>query len=250
MKLSSPTHVTWVLRPHASLPLLAVTSLAALTITGSSRYAATTYAAPARAASGQPTLTFNVSAKLAAAGSGDEGQPINSKVWTKGSKARIETNFGGRPMVFLISPSYIYKLIPSAKAGVRWKNSQGAKVGGGSFDLQALLRNPAQIRSLLKSKGAKFESSSKLGSTPVDIFVVPLAGSNAGGSKSRAYSAKGWLRKSDSLPLRLDINNNSFSAIISWRDYKRGTAVADSLFAAPAGYKIREAEGNPSLLGF
>lgn len=248
MKLSFPTHDPRVLRPHASLPSIAVSSFAIFSLAGSAPISAPAHAAPAAASSGQPTLTFNVSAKLGASGAGEEGQPINSRVWTKGNKARIETNFGGRPMVFLISPSYIYKLIPAAKAGVRWKNEKGAPAGG-SFDLQALLRNPAQIRALLKNKGAKFEGSSKLGNTPVDVFVVPIS-SKTGGSKSRAYSAKGWLRKSDSLPLRLDINNNSFSAVISWRDYKRGTAVADALFAAPQGYKIRDAEGSPSLLGF
>ena len=237
MKLSSLTHASSVFRPHFSFSTIAVSTLTFLTV-------ANAYAAPAK----PRTLAFSVAAKLISQG-GEEGQTINSKVWTKGNKARIETGLGGHPMVFLISPSYIYKLIPSAKAGVRWTNTQKAQPSGGGLDLQSLLRNPSQIRSMLKSKGAKFEGSSKMGSTPVDVFVVPLA-AGKGGSKSRAYSAKGWLRKSDSLPLRLDIINNAFSAELTWRDYKRDATLADTLFAAPAGYKIREAEGGPSLMGF
>ncbi|HEX8835130.1 MAG TPA: hypothetical protein VF719_13055, partial [Abditibacteriaceae bacterium] len=174
--------------------------------------------------------------------SGDNGttQTVSSRVLTKGSRIRVQTELGDRPVVFLVAPPYLYKLIPSAKAGVRWKNDKLASRTS-NIDLQAMLRNPALIRSMINQGGAKRAGSSTLGGALVDIYTV----SNW---KGKGGSAKTWLRRSDALPVRMEATSGSISSVVSWTNYSRNIPLSDSLFRVPAGYSIRESEGQPNLM--
>ena len=205
-------------------------SLVALTVVTACAWAS--HAAPPQSA--PRTLSFAMTARIGSSMAGEAAQIVSSKVWTKGNRVRLETVLSDRPVVFLMSPPYIYKLIPGAKAGIRWKND---KTEMGGLDLQAVLRNPQFIRAILKSRGAKTVGAATLDGTAVEIVTArDLMGQKG--------TAKAWLRRSDALPLRLELKGGAMSGVVSWRDYKRDAPLADSLFKVPSGYKMRESQGS------
>ena len=221
---------------NASRPLVALTVVAASAAAiGAATYAA--YAAPAAAPAKTATprtLSFVMTARFASPSAGEAGQTVDSKVWSKGNRVRLETVLSDRRVVFLMAPPYIYKLIPGSKAGIRWKND---KTEMGGLDLQSMLRNPAMIRAVLKSRGAKTVGSARLNGTLVDVVTArDLMGQKG--------TAKAWLRKSDALPLRLELKSGGLSGAVSWRNYKRDAPLSDSLFKVPSGYKVRESQGS------
>lgn len=187
--------------------------------------------APANAA--PQTLTFNVAARLSSNGS---AQNMAARVLAKGNRVRIETTLGDRPVVFLAAPPYLYKLIPSSKAGVRWKSTQ---LNDSRFDVASLF-NPAAIRQQLKTHGAKSIGSQVLNGVRTDVFEASKA--IGGGTNIKA-----WLRRDNTLPLRIETNSKSLSSIVSWSNYRRNAALAESLFKVPAGYHVRESQGKPGL---
>jgi hypothetical protein len=180
------------------------------------------------------TLSFNVAARLSSS-SGD-AQNLSSRVMAKGDRVRIETIMGSREVVFLTAPPYLYKFIPAAKAGVRWKS---ANLGSGRFNVASLF-DPAAIRKQLQQRGAKAMGTALLNGERTDVF----AASNVSG---RGTDIKAWLRRTDALPVRVETRSKGLNSVVTWSNYRRNAALAENLFQVPAGYNIRESQGKPGL---
>lgn len=196
-------------------------------------------ASPVGAQTPRPsTLSFDVTARVANAGAAPGPQQlIQAKVSLRGNAARVESSSGGAPSVVLYAPPYIYRLLPQSKAGVRWKIEPRRASNFVDFDPQQLLRDPSQIKVALLRGGAKSLGLGVLGGSPVEIYQAK----NFGG---RGQSAKVWLRRKDSLPLRLEASGGQFKLVASWRNYARPNLPA-ALFSAPQGYKVRNLAGAP-----
>ena len=186
--------------------------------------------APAAAAT---VLSFDLSARFTSKTSSGAARPARSfktKVLTRDGRVRVESRLGGTPVVGLYAPPYTYRLLPHTKSGTRYKiRSQG------DADLQALLRNPAALRSLLIKNGAKYIGAARLNNVPVEGF-------SSGNYRGRGEKIQVWLRKSDSLPLKLEWSDKSTQATISWNNYRKqaDNASLRALFIAPSNYKIRD----------
>jgi len=196
------------------------------------------YAAPV------PNLTFDISARVTATGAssgiGAAGQKLQARVLLHGNRTRIETTYAGQNSVTLVAPPYIYRLLPGSKAGVRWKmnGSRAKSFDGLGLDPQDLIRNPGKIRALLLQNGAKRVGSSTLGGAAVDVYTLNKPG-------EQLSNAKAYLRKSDSLPVKLEAEGKGLKVLALWSNYARPTDLAASLFRAPQGYKIRDAKSAP-----
>jgi hypothetical protein len=179
-----------------------------------------------------PTLSFDVTARVAATNrSAGPEQTVGAKVLLRGPAARVESSSGGTRTVVLFTPPYIYRLLPDSKAGVRWKIPARKASNYADFDPQQLLRDPTKIRAAMLRGGAKIIGKGVLGGMPVEIYQAK----NFGG---RGQNAKVWLRRSDSLPLRLESSGAQFKIVASWRNYARPKLGA-GLFSAPTGYRVR-----------
>jgi hypothetical protein len=231
-----------ILLPHPGILLAATTftvgTLAVLTDQNKLVRAAT----PASGANS--TLSFRVTARFAAR---DEGrstaqpqQTLAARVFLKGERARIETRMSDRPIVFLLAAPYAYKLLPQAKAGVRWRVERNAARGMGGVDLQNLLRNPASLRPMLQKAGARKVGAATLNGTQSDVWTARNLGGQSG-------AAKVWLRRSDGLPLRLEAASQTLATTVSWSDYRRNVPLPDALFRSPVGYSVRDSVGQPKL---
>ena len=188
-----------------------------------------------------PGLGFNVSAKFGAgARGGVPPQVVQAHVLLSGKRARIETSSGGARAIVLYSPPYIYRLLPSDKAGVRWKLSQTQGGGIGGFDVQQLLRNPSQIRASLLQNGAKLTGKSQIGGVPVDVFEMSRPG-------GRVSHIRAFLRRADSLPMRFEAQSGGLNVVATWSRYARLSNVSPSQFAPPKGYAIRQSQNPPAL---
>lgn len=197
------------------------------------------FAAPAPVS----TLSFDVTARVAASGqNAGLQQTVEAKVLLRGQAARVESSSSGGPSVVLYSPPYIYRLLPQSKAGVRWKIDARKPSNFSGFDPQQLLREPAKIKTALRQGGAKLVGKSVIGGVPADIYAAKNFG-NAG------QNAKVWLRRSDSLPLRLEASGGQFVIVASWRNYARPHLSA-ALFSSPAGYKVRTLASSPPYSRF
>lgn len=187
---------------------------------------------------GSPTLSFDITARVGASGpyAGPQ-QTIQAHVSLRGNAARVESSSGGTPSVVLFSPPYIYRLLPQSKAGVRWKIDSKKPSNYASFDPQQLLRDPSKIKVALLRGGAKKIGAATLGGTLVDIYQ----GKNF---ERRGQSAKVWLRRSDSLPLRLEASGGQLKIVASWRNYARSNLPA-SIFGPPVGFRVRNMVGSP-----
>jgi hypothetical protein len=204
-------------------------------------------AAPATPSTSAQALSFQATARFidraTATGAAMPQQVFAAKVLIKGNRVRIESRLSDQPVVFLYASPYIYKLLPEAKAGVRWRAARPARhllPDMENFDLQTLLRDPAAIRATLRRQGARRVTVTVLNGTPVEVF-------EARNFRGKGQNVKAWLRRGDALPLRLESNSRTLSTIVSWRNYQR-PHLADSLFQAPAGYNIRNVQSQPSLL--
>jgi len=192
-------------------------------------------------------LSFDVLARLVALQNGKASQmppqTFDARVFVKGRNARIETELGDRPVVFLLSPPHLTKLLPQSKAGVRWTIARtGALPGAGSAglanNLQNLMRDPSSLRAALGKSGAKKTGSGNLNGTPVDIY-------SSANFMGRGQKMTAWLRRGDALPMRAQLVSKTLSSTLSWRNYKR-SALPDTLFRAPAGYNVRDSAESPS----
>ncbi|HVF10084.1 MAG TPA: hypothetical protein VNA16_04735 [Abditibacteriaceae bacterium] len=184
------------------------------------------------------SVTARVSAKEAAGAASAPEQTINAKVYASGNRVRLESKLGGTPIVFLYAPPYAYKLLPTSKTGIRYSGS-ALPVAGPGVNLP-MLRNPAGMRALLQKRGARHLATARLGGALVDLYAA-----NSFLFLGETYKAKAWLRRSDALPVRLELTSPKASVMVSWRDYQRGHVLPGRLFAVPPGYSIR-AKTQPS----
>ena len=162
-------------------------------------------------------------------------QTINAKVWLSGRKARMDTMLSGRPMRLLLTPPFAYRLLPVAKIGQRFRASSLPGLGGVLPGSEALSPDPSTIRAALISGGARKTGTTVLGGVPVDIF-------SSSRFRGRADKVKAFLRRSDALPARVEIDSKNFSAVASWRDYRKPQSLSQALFAIPTGFRIREGQ--------
>jgi hypothetical protein len=188
---------------------------------------------------GATALTFNVTARVGATGQGSGvQQTVHARVLLRGNAARIESSSGGTPSVVLFSPPYVYRLLPASKAGVRWKLDAARDSNLADFDPQSLLRDPSKIRAALIGGGAKKTGNAVVNGVAAEIY------------QARDFGRKGqratvWLRKSDSLPLRLEASGGQLQIIASWRDYARPKNLPTALFSVPKGFRVRSIAGRP-----
>lgn len=195
------------------------------------------WAAPASA----PGLGFDVTTRIAATGKNQmPAQTVQARVVLSGSKARIETLGGASRAVVLYTPPFVYRLLPDAKAGVRWKMSKVRGSDFGGFDPQQLLRDPSKIRAALIANGAKRSGVTKLNGVPVEVFDIARPG-------QRFSKARAWIRRSDSLPARLEASNGGLKVTASWSRYTKIAKVNATQFLPPKGFAIRNSQ-NPPLL--
>lgn len=169
----------------------------------------------------------------------EPAQTINAKVWLAGRLARMDTMLSGRPMRLLLAPPFAYRLLTNAKIGQRFRASSLPGLGGVMPGTEALSPDPSTIRTALIQGGARKTGTTVLNGVPVDIF-------SSSRFRGRADKVKAFLRRSDALPARVEIDSKNFSAIASWRDYQKPASLSAALFAIPKGYKIRE--GQPGSL--
>jgi hypothetical protein len=192
--------------------------------------------APAPSSAG---LTFRVTARVGATGQfAGPQQTVQARVLLLGPAARVETETGGTPSVVLFNPPYVYRLLPKSKAGVRWKLDTTHPSNFNDFDPQSLLRDPSRIKVALTRGGAKKLGNSVLTGVPVEIYEARDFG-------RKGQKAKVWLRRSDSLPVRLEASGGQMQVVASWRDYARPQNLSAALFTAPKGYRVRQVTGRP-----
>ena len=164
------------------------------------------------------------------------GDALNAKVIAQGARARLETSVAERPLVVLISPPYLYKLLPRSKTGTRYHLSKSTQNSGlSSLDPQPWLRNPAAIRDNLKKQGAKRAGIAKLNGQPVEIWTASKFMGQSG-------QVKAILRLSDALPVRIEIKSKQLTATATWHDYQKIKNLPASQFQPPTDYRIRESE--------
>ena len=223
-------------------PKLSVWGAASLFAIASTGFGAT----EANAATANSNLTFNISARIASTSADGKtsgpSQNYNAKVSLAGKKARIDSGEGKSRSVLLLSSPYVYRLLPTYKAGIRWQMSAKEGASFRDFDPQQMLSSPRQIRSSLIQFGAKRIGSSILGSTPVDIYEVKKPG-------ERLSYAKAWIGRSNALPYRLEAKGQGMNIVASWNNYARPSKLPASLFAPPTGYRIRNVASRPPLSG-
>lgn len=190
------------------------------------------------------TLSFNVAAqvKVKSNGPNDIVQATNGRVFLRGGQARIESKVGDQSVVVLFLKPYVYRLLPASKVGVRYKSSTPSPELEAFFsDWPSLLNQPAKIRAALQKKGAKKTGTAKLSGVTTDVYT-------ASRWDGKPRQVKLWLRRADSLPMRLESSAGGAKVTINWSNYRRGLALSPSLFAVPKGYKVREGQA-PRMMG-
>ncbi|RYX80429.1 hypothetical protein EON83_28580 [bacterium] len=186
-------------------------------------------------------LGFNVTAQISATGQSQmPAQTIKASVLLSGSNARIETTGASTKSIVLYTPTWVYRLLPASKAGIKWKASGKQASSFGGFDPQELLKNPSQMQLALKQGGARRDGSAVINGIPVDIYNVTRPGQRF--SKIRA-----WIRRTDSLPVRLEAISGGLKVTATWSQYTKLSNVSASKFAPPKGFAIRESQNPPSL---
>lgn len=215
--------------PRQTFVFLAISSLAAVGLAPSTLLAKPAAKAPA-------TLSFDIAARVEAKGGSEKNivRTTTGRVFLRGQQARIETRLGDQTIVMLLLKPYVYRLLPASKAGVRYKSSTPSPELEAFFsNWPSLMNQPSQIRAALLQKGAQKTGSAKLGGVATDMY-------SAARWAGQARPVKIWLRRSDSLPLRLESTAGGAKVTLNWSNYRRGAALSPSLFAVPKGFKIRE----------
>ena len=160
---------------------------------------------------------------------------MEARVQIRGERLRVETSLGGRDVVMLYAPPYLYRMYPESHTGVRY-NADTLKLPGLSSDLNidALIANPAGLRSALVNQGAVKVKTTELNGVTVDLY-------KASKFMGRPQQVTAWFRHSDGLPVRLLLESRRLSVVSSWGDYQRKALSAD-LFSVPGDYRIRPAD--------
>ncbi len=193
-------------------------------------------------------LSFDVTGRFTALQNGrnigQAPQVLEARVTLSGARARLETQARDRPVIYLYASPYLYKLLPQERAGVRWKmpaSTRGTMYGG--IDWQKALRNPRNIAAELKKRGIRKAGSAKLAGQIADIYTGVVPGNFEGAAGS---TFKAWLRRADSLPLRVETKSRTLYGVVTWKNYRRAAANANA-FNVPRGYSVRDSTGRPSL---
>ena len=187
-----------------------------------------------KAAPANQNLTFAMTARLSYkdAEGKTPAQTINARAMLSGQKARLETTLGGKPMVILYKSPYVYRLLPTSKVGQRYKASALPQLADLMPGANPLTPDPKAVRAALLKGGAVKTMSAKYQGVPVDVYESKRF-------RNRPDTLKAFLRSSDALPMRVQLDSKNFGAVVSWRDYQRPAKLADSLFQVPAGYRVR-----------
>lgn len=199
------------------------------------------YAAQSAPSKSEPALAFDLTARVSYKVPGETPLPpqiIKAKVLVSGEKARIETALGGQPSIFLFAPPFTYRLLPSSKAGVRYKISPRSSGGSSLSNYRELLHSPTKLRAALLQSGARKVGEGKQAGVLMEKFEVK----DFRGEKGQ--NAKVWLRKSDSLPARLEISGSNLLINASWSNYSHPSKISSTSFAPPPGYKIRNSQSS------
>lgn len=180
-------------------------------------------------------MSFDVAARFSYSGEGQAmpEQLVGAKVWVAGNRVRVESEVAGKPLVVLYAPPYAYRLLPSSKTGVRYRAEALPDLTQKLFGTRNVMPNPQSIRSALQKAGAKRSGSANLNGTPTDLWSVA-------NFRGKGNNAKAWLRRSDALPLRFEINGPKLKATVSWKNYRIGRSLPAALFAVPKNYRISE----------
>ena len=191
-------------------------------------------ASSVEAAPANQNLTFAMTARLSYkdAEGKTPAQTINARAMLSGQKARLETNLGGKPMVILYKSPYVYRLLPTSKVGQRYKASALPQLADLMPGANPLTPDPKAVRAALLKGGAVKTMSAKYQGVPVDVYESKRF-------RNRPDTLKAFLRSSDALPMRVQLDSKNFGAVVSWRDYQRPAKLADSLFQVPADYRVR-----------
>ena len=192
-----------------------------------------------RPAAAVESLSFHITTRAAYHDPADNGsvpeQTMEAHVLLRGERMRIESTIGGRAVVMLYAPPYLFRIYPESQTGVRY-NGDSLKLPGfsGDLDIGALVANPSGFRSALVGQGAKQVKSAQLDGVTVDVY-------KASKFMGRPQQVTAWFRHSDALPLRLVLESRRLTVVSSWSGYGR-KELAPSLFAVPPGYRIRPAD--------
>lgn len=216
----------------AALPLIAaglVTAGATNALMAPLPVQAAPKAAPAK------SMSFDLTARFSYSGRGQTipEQVMDAKVWMTGNRVRVESELVGRPLVVLYAPPYAYRLLPSSKTGVKYRAESLPDMTQKLFGTREVMPNPQSIRTALQKAGAKRTGAANLNGTPVDVW-------SASNFRGKGNRAKAWLRRSDSLPVRFELNGPTLKATASWKNYKIGSALPATLFTVPKNYRISE----------
>ena len=245
-KMSLLLPVQMMIQPKTNLPLKGVfvkpiswrftTRWHALLFLAISPVVLSAFAPSSFAAKTPATLSFNVAARVETKGSGKTNiaRSTTGRVFLRGQQVRIESKVGEQNIVMLLLKPYVYRLLPSSKAGVRYKSSTPSpELEAFLADWPTLMNQPFKIRAALLKKGARKTGTAKLGSAAADVY-------SANRWDGQARPLKIWLRRSDSLPLRLESSASGAKVTLVWSNYQRGAALSSALFAVPKGFRIRE----------
>lgn len=207
--------------------------LAALGIVGACVAPIALHAAPKVAA--PKSMSFDLTARFSYSGEGQSmpEQTMGAKIWIAGSRARVQSELAGRPLVVLYAPPYAYRLLPSSKTGIRYRAESLPDVTQKFLGTREVMPNPQSIRMALQKAGAKRTGAANLNGTAIDVWSV----ANFHGKGNRA---KAWLRRSDSLPMRFELDGPKLRATASWKNYQIGRVLPATLFAVPKDYRITE----------
>lgn len=193
-------------------------------------------------------LSFDVTGRFTALQNGrnigQAPQVLEAHVILSGARARLETQMRDRPVIYLYASPYLYKLLPQERAGVRWKmpaSTRGTMYGG--IDWQKALRSPKNIAAELKKRGIKKAGSAKLYGQIADLYTGVVPGNFEGAAGS---TFKAWLRRADSLPLRVETRSRTLYGVVTWKNYRRAAAGAHT-FSVPRDYSLRDSTGRPRL---
>ena len=189
-----------------------------------------------------PTLSFDLAASATRPGSQSTPRAADARVHLSGERARIETQLGAQDLLVLLQPPYVYRLLPDSKSGVRYKASTPMpELGFFAANWQELMREPRKIRALLQHNGARKTGNATLNNTKTEVY-------SASKWNGHARKMKLWIRQSDGLPMRLETDEAGMKITLNWKNYRRGHALAPSLFAVPKDYRIRDGRPPRNLL--
>ena len=117
-------------------------------------------------------------------------------------------------MVFIVAPPYFYKILPAAKSARRYKLADIAKSKGIAESLpSAWMRDPESLRAMLKKQGAKMQGNATLDGVAVEVW-------QGGQLLGQTGIAKAWLRRTDALPVKVEVDGKQLKFAVRWSDYR------------------------------